>query len=212
MCDRCEKLVLWLDHELVQSEAAELQRHVQTCAECRRCLATYQHVSDLLDAFCDAAVESPVRQWLPSWAPVLAAAAAAAVLFLVVAHGHIVRRPGDRTLVSVPVIAGSSPALAHHNEGQPEVRAALNPPPAPAHKRSRTIPAFSPVQGGGRAQQTQSLNPAQNASWIPPQAAVEIAIPAEAMFAPGAVPQGVSFSAELVIAPDGSAQQLRLRP
>jgi len=212
MCDRSDKLILWLDRELPQDEAADVQRHLQTCGECRRCLAAYKHVSDSIDAYCDAAIESPVPQWLPSWTPALAAAAAAAVLFLVVARGPIARGPGERPLPNAPVTAVSSPTLVHHNEGQPEVRAALNPPPAPAHKRSRTIPAVSPVQGGGRAQQTQSLNPAQNASWIPSQAAVEIAIPAEAMFAPGAVPQGVSFSAELVIAPDGSAQQLRLRP
>jgi hypothetical protein len=210
MCDRSDELIPWLDHELPQDEAASVQRHLQTCAECRRCLAAYQHVSDSIDAYCDAAIESPVRQWLPSWTPVLAAAAA--MLFLVVAHGRIARGPGERPLPSGSLMATSSPTLVHHSEGQPEVRAALDPPPAPAHRHSRTILGGSPVQGGGSAQQTQSLSPVQNASWIPAQAAVEIAIPAEAMFAPGAVPQGVSFSAELVIAPDGSAQQLRLRP
>jgi anti-sigma factor RsiW len=210
MCDHSDKLILWLDRELPQDEAADLQRHLQTCAECRRCLAAYQRVNDSIDAYCDAAIESPVRQRLPGWAPVLAAAAA--VLFLLVAHGHIATGPRERPLPSAPVTAASSPTLAHHNEGQPEVRAALNPPPAPVHKRSRTIPAVSLVQGEGSTQQTKSLSSAQNANWIPAQAAVEIAIPAEAMFAPGAVPQGISFSAELVIAPDGSAQQLRLRP
>jgi hypothetical protein len=212
MCDRSDKLIFWLDHELPEDEAASVQRHLQTCAACRRCLAAYQHVSDSIDAYCDAAIESPVRQWLPTWTPVLAAAAAAAVLFLVVTHGPIARGPGERPLPSASSTAASSPTLVHHNEGQPEVRGALDPPPAPTHKRSRTIPAVSPVQVGTSPLQTHGLNPAQNANWIPAQAAVEIAIPAEAMFAPGAVPQGVSFSAELVIAPDGSAQQLRLRP
>jgi len=210
MCERSDKLILWLDHELPQDEANDLRLHVQTCAECRRCLDDYQHVSDSIGAYCDAAIESPARLSLSTWTSMLAAAAA--VLFLVVANGHIARGPGQRPLPSAAVTAVSSPILAHHNEGQPNVRAALDVPPAPAHKLSRTIPTVSLVRGGGSAQKTQSLNPAQNASWIPAQAAVEIAIPAEAMFAPGAVPQGVSLSAELVIAPDGSAQQLRLRP
>jgi hypothetical protein len=212
MCDRSDKLIFWLDHELPQHEAADFQRHLQTCAECRCCLAAYQHVSDSINAYCDAAIESPVRQWLPSWTPVLGATAAAVVVFLVVAHGPIARGPGERPLPSASSTAASSPTLVHHNGGQPEVRAALDPSPAPAHKRSRTIPAVLPVQVGTSRLQTHGLNPAQNANWILGQAAVEIAIPAEAMFAPGAVPQGVSFSAELVIAPDGSAQQLRLRP
>jgi len=212
MCERSDKLILWLDHELPQDQAADLQRHVQTCVECHHCLAAYQRVSDSIGAYCEAAIESPARQWLPTWTPVLAAAAAAAVLFLIAAHGPIARRPQERVLPSSPVTTQASPTLANHSEGQPEVWAALNPTPAATHKRSHAIPAVTRVQGGGSAQQTQSLNPAQNASWIPAQAAVEIAIPAEAVFAPGAVPQGVSFSAELVIASDGSAQQLRLRP
>jgi hypothetical protein len=44
--------------------------------------------------------------------------------------------------------------------------------------------------------------------------AIEIAIPADAMFPPGAVPTGMSFMAELTIAADGTALQLglHLRP
>jgi hypothetical protein len=40
---------------------------------------------------------------------------------------------------------------------------------------------------------------------------VEIAIPADAIFPPGAVPEGFSFAADVTIAPDGSAQQIGLR-
>ena len=210
MCDRSDKLILWLDLELPQDEADDLQVHVQTCVECRRCLAAYQHVSDSIGAYCDAAIESLTRPSLSIWTSMLAAAAA--IVFVVVGNGHLARERGQRPVSSATVTAVSSPTLAQHNEGQPNVRAVLNAPPAPAHKRSRTIPSVSLVRDGGSAQQTQSLNPTRNASWIPAPAAVEIAIPAEAMFAPGALPQGVSFSAELVIAADGSAQQLRLHP
>jgi hypothetical protein len=39
-----------------------------------------------------------------------------------------------------------------------------------------------------------------------------MAIPADAVFPPGAVPEGVSFTADVSIGPDGSAQQIRFRP
>jgi hypothetical protein len=45
----------------------------------------------------------------------------------------------------------------------------------------------------------------------PMDTAIQIAIPAEAMFPPGAMPAGVNFIADLRIAPDGSVQQVRLR-
>jgi len=51
----------------------------------------------------------------------------------------------------------------------------------------------------------------QAAKWQPTESAVQIAIPADAMFAPGAVPKGMNFIAELSIAPDGSVKQVRLR-
>jgi hypothetical protein len=41
---------------------------------------------------------------------------------------------------------------------------------------------------------------------------VEIAIPADAMFPPGAAPPGMSFAADLTISADGSAERLGLRP
>jgi hypothetical protein len=41
---------------------------------------------------------------------------------------------------------------------------------------------------------------------------IQIAIPADEMFPPGAVPEGMHFVADLTIAADGSAERLRLRP
>src|SRR5262249_61738176 len=87
----------------------------------------------------------------------------------------------------------------------PEARAP--PPPAapalirPIHKR-RIVPAERP----------HAPAPVTSARWLPAEPAVQITLPAETMFAPGAVPQGVSFNAELVLAADGSAQRIRLHP
>ena len=50
------------------------------------------------------------------------------------------------------------------------------------------------------------------ANWLPAEPAIEIAIPADAMFPPGALPEGVNFTANISIAADGSAQQVRLQP
>jgi hypothetical protein len=56
--------------------------------------------------------------------------------------------------------------------------------------------------------------PAQNqdAYVLPDEPMIQIAIPADEMFPPGAVPEGMHFVADLTIAADGSAERLRLRP
>ena len=52
----------------------------------------------------------------------------------------------------------------------------------------------------------------QTANWVPAEPAIPIAIPADSIFLPGSLPQGMNFTAELSLAEDGSARQLRLRP
>jgi hypothetical protein len=47
---------------------------------------------------------------------------------------------------------------------------------------------------------------------LPAEPAIEITIPSDAMFPPGAVPEGVSFVAEVILGADGSAERLRLQP
>ncbi len=114
----------------------------------------------------------------------------------------------------VPVLSGAAAAVAlfllfprGHVERLPlHVPAAtaspaivLEAPPAPISTRTHRRHGAAPVQS-------------QTANWVPAEPAIQIAIPAEAMFAPGTIPEGVSFTAELSIAADGSAQRLRLRP
>ena len=50
-----------------------------------------------------------------------------------------------------------------------------------------------------------------NANWGIIEPAIRIAIPVEAMFPPGAVPEGITFIADLSMAADGSVQGLRLQ-
>jgi len=47
--------------------------------------------------------------------------------------------------------------------------------------------------------------------WEATVPAIRIAIPAEAMFPPGAVPEGITFIADVSVAADGSVQGLRLQ-
>jgi len=54
--------------------------------------------------------------------------------------------------------------------------------------------------------------PSQTPNWQPAEPAIQIAFSAESMFPPGAFPEGVNFTADLSLAADGSAQQIRLRP
>jgi hypothetical protein len=49
------------------------------------------------------------------------------------------------------------------------------------------------------------------ASWAMAEPAIQIAIPADAMFPPGAVPEGVNYVANLSLS-DGSVQGIRLQP
>jgi hypothetical protein len=52
----------------------------------------------------------------------------------------------------------------------------------------------------------------QNTYFATEDPVIQIAIPADEMFPPGTVPEGIRFAADLTIAPDGTAESLRLRP
>src|SRR5215469_15064924 len=85
MCDAEAKLVAWLDRELTPDDAGTVERHVEGCHECRRCVATYERMSQTLDAYCDAvmAAKAPRRaRWAPVLVGALIAAAAVCLAFL----------------------------------------------------------------------------------------------------------------------------------
>jgi hypothetical protein len=182
MCELSGKIIAWLDHELGQTQAADLEEHLEVCGECQRQLKAYSRASKAVDEYCDAiiAAQGRLRIWRPF--PVLASAATAmAVLVL---------------LLFVQGRVGRAPAQG---------------PPAMAAQTA------APVRIGAPATIRHTKHIARLAEYkrnIFPSAesAIQIAIPADAMFPPGAVPEGVSFVAELSIAADGSVQNLRLQP
>ena len=185
MCDVQGKLIAWLDRELPTDQSSEVERHVERCEECRCWVATYRHLSEALDDYCDAMMAAKAPRRVPRWVPVLASALVVAsvlpVAFL-------------RTRVEPPPVVAPTVASA----SVPNVVTPLAAKPAPRKATIRRHHAAPRVQE--RATEVQAMD-----------TAIEIAIPAEAMFPPGAVPNGINFIAELRIAPDGSVKQVRLR-
>lgn len=193
MCDVQAKLVAWLDRELPAEEATEVEHHVERCEECRHGAAKYRHLSETFDDYCDALMVPKAPGRVPRLVPVLASSVVAASLMLLVLLRTRVEPP---PVLEPPVatatgpVPGPSPAV--------ELAPAAAPAPHKAALRRRHTSQAQRVQE--RATQVQPMD-----------TAIQIAIPAEAMFPPGAMPAGINFVADLRIAPDGSVQQVRLR-
>ena len=185
MCDYSTRLVALLDGELAGDEQANLERHIRECLECHAQLAKYERVSKTLNEYCLWLTDSRAsvrRSQLPAVLSIAAPAVLATILFVALLRPH-----SDPTVTSSPRVASPPPSATVSESVQAPIQVAPR-----SHKPSRVPP-----------QTTSALLPAP---------AVRIAIPAEAMFPPGAVPEGVNFSADVSFGPDGWAQQVRLRP
>jgi hypothetical protein len=152
-----------MDRELAEAEAANVERHVRQCTECRRAVVSYRDISGaFLDCYVGAMPAQRTRiPWI--WAGVAGAAAAAILLAAVLA------RPGPERLPTLPP-AMRAPAIAF--EKTPTRMVVI---------RARRQPRPKPIR-------TQ---------WIAAEPTVEIALPADALFPPGAVPAGFSFIADV---------------
>jgi hypothetical protein len=185
MCEYRTKLIAWLDHELNSEETSDVDAHVQACKECRSQVAVYGEVSRRFDAYCDATSEAKMPHRMPRWVPALSGVVvAAAVLFLVFPRAGVEAPP-----IHLPVHAPIAAAVSVRD---------IAPEPAAGKKVLK--------------RRARKNVPGKTSNWLPSGSMVEIAIPAEAMFPPGVVPEGMNLIAELSIAPDGSVEHLRLRP
>jgi anti-sigma factor RsiW len=182
MCEFSDRLIAWLDHELPDDEASGVERHLQVCEECRERSSNYEEISSAFVAYCDRAIVATTPRKLPVLTPVGIGAGLAALVVLWLSV------PGSAVpeLRPLPLPAAHAPAIAFQTT-----------PASPALVRRR--PAAAPAT-------------AQGAMWRPSEPAVEIIIPAEAMYPPGAVPAGFSFIADVSFAADGSPHALRLWP
>jgi anti-sigma factor RsiW len=184
MCNFSGHLVAWMDGEFAEHEAAEVERHVAACAECRALVASYEEASQGFAAYYDATTQAALaakpHRKLPRWVPVAAAAAAAVIVLLALLPRAA--KPGPE----VPQVAtAAAPSIT------PEISSTPLKPAAKRHVVAHRRP------------------PAAN--WAMADPAIQIAIPADSMFPPGAVPEGVNFVANLSLA-DGSVQAIRLQP
>ena len=213
MCDYSARLVAWLDREMQADEASEMERHVAACADCRNCAAQLDRVSGAFKDYCEAFAQTKQERKAIRMAPIFWAAAAAIVLAVIFAYprGHLAS-PMRQPSVTAVAKTRSSPSLT--------VKATENVPAlskadhhvTPRHAGARTAKsAASPRPCSGQGCSTTKVQ-GQSADWEAEEPAIQVAIPAEAMFPPGAVPEGMNFVADVSIGADGRVEQLRLRP
>jgi hypothetical protein len=197
MCDYSRKLIAWIDRELPEGESADLERHVAECAECREQLVSLERASRAFNAYCEATFAAATRRKLPRSLPAAGAAAGIAAAAAIVAVFMLPRQHVALVPLAVPPAAEAPQTPLEQSQRQcASVR------PGRSHNNRRV----SATEASARASHERSL------SSFPAELPIQIAIPADAMFPPGAVPPGMSFTAELTISADGSPERLGLRP
>lgn len=187
-CDCSKQLVAWIDGELSNDDNVYMEQHVAACVECRTEMEACKKITVAVQAYYEAATTSRTHRTAPLRVlPYVGAAAVAAGLaFLLQPYPRVLR----------PAV---QPAPA-----APSVQVVPDAKPA-SPTRSSHIKPVRVHDSSGPARGLQSNSP-------PAESAIEIAIPAEALFPPGAAPQGVAFVADLSIAPDGLPLGLHLEP
>lgn len=176
MCEFSKKLVAFLDGELAAGEAIELERHLDTCADCRNSLRRYERLSHNIDAYCDTKVVGSTPGTLVARRSVLFAVGAAAVV-AIVAMLVFLPRSAPLARIEKPV------AIVSHSAPVPVVAEGHRPAAASVRKiRRHPVAPVAPIQ---------------QASWTSAEPAIEIAIPANDLLPPGAVPEGVTFIANV---------------
>ena len=217
MCEFCGKLVAWLDRELGENDAAAMERHLAGCAECREKLAAYEQASTAFSAYCEAAFAAEARRASkPRWvvaacAAGAIAAAAALALILILPRARVAETPRPAAPQAPQARGTAAPQVAAHTEVPRTVRSTDT-----ALEATRSSALAAPTRrlqhnASNLAASAAPTSPAR-ASAIPSEPPIEIAIPADAMFPPGAVPPGMTFTADLTISAEGSPERLRLHP
>jgi Putative zinc-finger len=165
MCEYSGRLIAWLDRDLPDDEATNVEWHAGQCAECRKAVSEYREVSDAFLTCYERQMEQPApkpHSW--RWGSALAGVAAAAAIVAIV------------VLAQPPV-----EKLSFHL-----------PSPRP--------PASPPIMAAARARVPLRRRPIPSPTrrpWTAEEPVVEVALPADALFPPGAVPEGFSFIADV---------------
>ena len=202
-----------MDREVEPCEAAELERHVAECAECRSCAAEFRRVSGAFEEYC----EEVGRQWEGRQATrmqlLLWAAAAAILLAVILGYSRPQLVTREERLASPAAVGMDSATAVTERAKAKTAEAAMS-----GHHTLRRAGAVHAERGAASprlcAEQGCASGSAEIAreDGLAREPAIEIAIPVEAMFPPGAVPDGLNFVADMSIGADAGAEQLRLRP
>ena len=232
MCEYSKRLIAWMDGELAESEAAELEQHVQVCAACRECVSAYEAASRDFAGYYAASTEPAVtpvpKRRVPLWVPVAAAVAAVAAIVGIAFVPRVAKQVpvapqvASASAVSIP----GSDVVTQANVAKSEVPQGLKPEGTLArvgtagsraltHGIEATRGTFRQAQGklenralvrgvSGTGSRSASTD------WAMAEPAIQIAIPADAMFPPGAVPEGVTYIANVSLGPDGSVRGIQI--
>jgi hypothetical protein len=199
MCNFPGNWTAWMDRELAPEEAERMRQHLESCAECRDRFHSYLQVTVELHAFCDEQFASKSRGTDYRWsAAILAAGAAAAVVALLL-------------LASRPRVQSPAP-LREQSPVSLSTAVVENPSPAPSQRTERAHRNQSRASVRQPLGLSRQVVKNENALSMPYEPVIEISIPADEIFPPGAVPPGMHFAADLSISPDGSADRMRLQP
>ena len=197
MCEFKGNLVAWLDGELSPTEAAEVEQHVQSCADCSGQVSRYEQATRDFAAYHMAAepqvtatTVNPRR--LSRWVPA-AIAIAAAILIAILIAPRYQRRPPASPQTAKTELPAAPVAL------EPAVTSPDSSGPA------------KHLQAAAKRHPAAHSEPARNeAAIVMSEPTVRIAIPADALYPPGAVPEGMAYFANVSFAADGSVQAFRL--
>ena len=86
MCEYSKRLVAWMDGELAESEAAEVEQHVRACPACRQCVSACEEICREFAAYYAAFTQTrPVarRQKVSGWVPIAASIVAVAAMLAI---------------------------------------------------------------------------------------------------------------------------------
>ena len=203
MCEYSKCLIAWMDGELAKSEAAEVEQHVRACPACGKCVSACEEICREFAAYYAAFTQTrPVarRQKISGWVPIAASVAAVAAMLMIAFMTRSAKQvPTTQQTAAIPSTVETSP-IAHAVPASPSAAEDHYP----RYRQQKAIKVGQPR----RITKLESTK----AEWAMIEPAIQIAIPAEAMFPPGAVPEGVTYIANVSLRPDGLVQGIRLQP
>jgi anti-sigma factor RsiW len=164
MCNYSGRLIAWIDGELPEEEALNVEWHVGQCGDCRRAVRSYREISG---AFLDCYVAAmPVRHGARymRWVGIASGVAAGILLAVMFANSH-----AEKLVAPVPAV-DHAPAIAFQKT--PARMLAVH-----AHHTNRPKPILE--------------------HWVASEPTIEVALPADALFPPGAVPAGFTLITDI---------------